>query len=647
MESFDFKDFRRYKHIENDLEEEQMITIDLGVWFRLERIGSSYSLQRKMASLFPTVNFQDLKVLRKGGDTFYRAVLSKRNLTMLLNSPYLGNFGQDYDIAINSFYVNNEDNTELDAAGPETPLKTVEQHKKVDDNVLQIDLKKSSEKNGQPARGVPTYNLLCDFNEIENILEHFNIGMEDVDALIKPTPAIPTLLIALKKKVSEWIKEANIRREPYLLYQPAPQSERMGRTQIWAHITLEDNQFDRRVTIEGIFKRVTNEEILHTLRYNGEILSTPKPLTWRDTEIPNGDMVVNMRIQNEFTFIIIKGESYKVSYAKQERNCNHCLSWNHRSFECQRWDIDGRTLMFDFYQKWQRQVGFQEYQPLKEGNTMTSPKLPEEGNISAKPQKPTGTEETPTGSGTVEEKKKEPSSGEFLDKDDLHPDNLLEEFGAKYNHQETGPKSSIPVVTTAEKPKGSVQRRLFEEETEKEKAKQKSPEKNTAGPAEQEETKTNEKEESPGKNKKEIEGKETTRDGVSLEVKESEQEENETSSSIGGDEVPEKQTGDVNELGGSAEDRKKRKHGNSATKLTPESKKVHVNENLQLLKELKKIEMDATKKDLTGVKKKVLKSRLDDLINCNKDVVKRMKDEDRGEFEQIETHIRSFFERDK
>ena len=72
-----------------------------------------------------------------------------------------------------------------------------------------------------------------------------------------------------------------------------------------------------------------------------------------------------------------------------------------------------------------------------------------------------------------------------------------------------------------------------------------------------------------------------------------------------------------------------------------------MNENLQLLKELKKIEMDATKKDLTGVKKKVLKSRLDDLINCNKDVVKRMKDEDRGEFEQIETHIRSFFERDK
>ena len=142
--------------------------------------------------------------------------------------------------------------------------------------------------------------------------------MEDVDALIKPTPAIPSLLVVLKKNVEDWLKEADVRRDPYLLYQPAPQSERMGRTQIWAHITLEDNQFDRRVTIEGIFKRVSNEEIMHTLKYHGEILSEPKPVTWKGTDFPNGDLVVNMRIHNEFTFIMIKGEAYKVSYAKQD-----------------------------------------------------------------------------------------------------------------------------------------------------------------------------------------------------------------------------------------------------------------------------------------------------------------------------------------
>ena len=176
-------------------------------------------------------------------------------------------------------------------------------------------------------------------------------------------------------------------------------------------------------------------------------------------------------------------------------------------------------------------------------------------------------------------------------------------------------ETHIPDVATVEKLTGSTQRRLFEEETESEKSKQNQLE----------------------------EGKGTIRDDVSFVEKEPVQEENKTSL---GDKVPGKQTGDENEVGGSAEERKKRKHGNSASKLTPESKKVHVNENPQLLKELKKIEKEASKKDLTEVKKKVLKSRLDDLIN-NKENVKRMKDEDRGAFEQLESQIRSLVERDK
>ena len=147
MDTLDFKNFARYKYIEHGLDENQMITCDLGVWFRLEKIGSNYSFQRKMG-------FQELKVLRRGGDTYYRAVMSKRSLTMLLNSPNLGSFEHDYDIVINSFFVNDTVDDEFDAAGPETPLKVVEQHKKVEDNVLQIDLKKSSDKNGPPARGV-------------------------------------------------------------------------------------------------------------------------------------------------------------------------------------------------------------------------------------------------------------------------------------------------------------------------------------------------------------------------------------------------------------------------------------------------------------------------------------------------------------
>ena len=59
--------------------------------------------------------------------------------------------------------------------------------------------------------------------------------------------------------------------------------------------------------------------------------------------------------------------------------------------------------MFDYYHKWQRQVGFKEYQPLEQGNNMTPTKLPEEGNRSIKLQKPASTEEDQTGPSTEED----------------------------------------------------------------------------------------------------------------------------------------------------------------------------------------------------------------------------------------------------
>ena len=686
MDSFDFKDFGRYQHISKDLEPDSMITCDLGVWFRLERVSSSYSFQRKMVSLFPGVNFENITVLRKGGDINYRVVLSKKNLTNLLNSSNIGSFEDDYSITINAFYVNSDENSEFDAVGPETPLKVVDQHKKTDDNVLHIDLKKSSEKNSQLARGVLTYNLLSDFTEIENILEHFNIEMSDVEALIKPTPAIPSLLVVLKKKLTEWTKEKDIRRDPYLLYQPAPQSERMGRTQIWAHINLEDNQFDRRVTIEGIFKRVSNEEIMHTLSYNGEVLSSLKPLTWKGTDIPNGDLVVDMKIHNEFTFIMFKGEAYKVSYAKQERNCSHCLSWNHRSPECRRWDSDGRTLMFDFYQKWQRQVGFQEFQPSKDhrerdpNDKKTPSKIPEGVKSSVEPQNPTGvapndpktppklpgeidnlvdslseflnpTRHAPNASQKPEQEEElDPSFSEAPDKDDLNPETLLKEYGAKYNQQGTGIRAPILGGTGEKKQLGSVQRKLFDEESGKENTKLKSSEKSSTGASVQKDTEKEETEEGAGDdsvNNKELEeGKEATSDAGQEET-EVKQAEKSLSSNTGGEDTPGEQKEDAKKEEGSAEEMKKRKHDNSSTKLTPESKKVHVNEHRQLLKELKKIEKEATKKDLTEVKKKVLKNRIDEFINSNKAAIKRLKEGDRGEFEETETNIRSFVDRNK
>ena len=74
-----------------------------------------------------------------------------------------------------------------------------------------------------------------------------------------------------------------------------------------------------------------------------------------------------------------------------------------------------------------------------------------------------------------------------------------------------------------------------------------------------------------------MEGKETTRD-VAPEEKEVKQAEK-SISSTGGEDVSGEQKEDAKKEGGSAEEMKKRKHGNSSTKLTPESKKAHMNEN--------------------------------------------------------------------
>ena len=666
MDFLEFKDFGRYKHISKDLEEGQLITLDLGVWFRLEKLNNNYSFSRKMISLFPEVNFHDLKVLRKGGETQHRAVLSKRSLTKLLESANLGSFGDDYAITINCFYINEED-SEPNATGPETPLKVVESHKKVDDNILQIDLKKSSEKNGQMARGVLTYNLLSNFTEIENILNHFNIDMADVEGLIKPTPAIPSLLVVLKKNFSEWIKEADVRRDPYLLYQPAPQSERMGRTQIWAHITLEDNQFDRRVTIEGIYKRASNEEIIHTLSYNGEVLSPPKPLTWQRTEIPNGDLVIDMRIRNEFTFIMIKGEAYKVSYAKQERNCSHCLAWDHRNFDCQKWDTDGRTLTLDFYQKWQRQVGFQEFKPStdQQEEEPKTPPMPLDGSMTIKNVK--------TKKQIDEEDTTKRNEEDILDKDDANPEFLLRDFGNKYNLQGTNPK----LTGTGEKKQvGSVKKKLFLEESENEKTIEKRPEKEAeenkektkertpirdtahlAQPATETKEKDKEAEQAAEvtKEKEKEAGEDDVKNKTSvIESSQENEERSQEKEELAQVEKPElsihgrKDEKENADDGGTTAEKKKRKHETSATKLTPESKKAHVNDEHQLLKELKKIEKEATKKDLSEVKKKVLKSRLDGFIHSNDDAIKKMKEGNRGEFEQTEAKIRSnLAERDK
>ena len=394
------------------LDDDCLVTCDMGVWFRLEKINSNQSFRRKLTALFQGIFFHDCRVIRRAGRTYYRIIIDKTNLVNLLESRNLGHFEEDYSLTVEGFHVNNEADCEPQIVTPETPIKEVSQVKEIGENILKIDLRKSEDKNGPLARGVQTYNLMSDFTEIENVLEHFGVDLERVNALVKPTPAIPTLLVELKTKLSDWIANTDARRDPYLVYKPAPQSERMGRTQIWAHAVLEDNQTERRVIVEGVYQRVSVEELLHTLRYNGEVLSAPTPLKWKDSEIANGDMMVMMKLKREMNVIILKGEPFKVSYAKQERQCSHCWSFSHKNNECGHWDTDARTLLLDFYKRWQREVRFEEYDPTKDAQSQVNesnlPKSQEDQLSSNFSQNFTG------------------------DMDDILPVKLLSEFGHKY-----------------------------------------------------------------------------------------------------------------------------------------------------------------------------------------------------------------------
>ena len=413
MDSLQFLDIRKFEWMAKNLDGDCLVTCDMGVWFRLEKINSNQSFHRKLSALFQGIFFHDCKVIRRAGRTHYRIIIDKTNLVNLLESRNLGDFEEDYSLTVEGFHVNQEADGEPQIVTPETPIKEVSQDKEIGENILKIDLRKSEDKNGPLARGVQTYNLMSDFTEIENVLEHFGVDLERVNALVKPTPAIPTLLVELKTKLSDWIANTDARRDPYLVYKPAPQSERMGRTQIWAHAVLEDNQTERRVIVEGVYQRVSVEELLHTLRYNGEVLSAPKPLKWKGSEIANGDMVVMMKLTREMNVIILKGEPFKVSYAKQERQCSHCWSFSHKNNECGHWDTDARTLLLDFYKRWQREVGFEEYNPLKVAQSQVN----EESNLlkSQKDQLSSNFSQNFTG-----------------DMDDILPVKLLSEFGHKY-----------------------------------------------------------------------------------------------------------------------------------------------------------------------------------------------------------------------
>ena len=86
--NMEFTNINRFHYMEKGIREDQILTIDLSIWFRLERVNSNFSLKRKMKSIFQSVRFKECTVLRRavqcwattGWEPFYG--IDKKKLLM-------------------------------------------------------------------------------------------------------------------------------------------------------------------------------------------------------------------------------------------------------------------------------------------------------------------------------------------------------------------------------------------------------------------------------------------------------------------------------------------------------------------------------------------------------------------------------------
>ena len=90
MDSLQFLNIRKFEWMAKKLDDDCLVTCDMGVWFRLEKINSNQSFRRKLTALFQGIFFHDCRVIRRAGRTYYRIIIDKTNLVNLLESRNLG-----------------------------------------------------------------------------------------------------------------------------------------------------------------------------------------------------------------------------------------------------------------------------------------------------------------------------------------------------------------------------------------------------------------------------------------------------------------------------------------------------------------------------------------------------------------------------
>ena len=363
-----------YDISELNLTDGRLYTLDLVTDFRGETVNTTAILKRKLSQLFSEnhnhVEFIDIKVSRLRGFFVKQVVVDKRNFLTFVTHRNYGDFQGDYSVRVIQYIENQGELTEV-IPHPESPLQHAAAHsaRPGRDKNLTITIRRGENENSPPARGRVMSNLLSDKREMIAVLNHFNL-LGKTDLAAKPTPGIPTIEISLKEPVVTYQDTDPIATNPMLIYEPSPQMHEAGSSELWAHIDVEKGPKPKKLTIEGIVGRASIDEVLHRLKYHGDIVSEPEQKYWSDNEddplskVATGDLVIVMKLRIEINFLFIGNNAFKVFYPNQPIQCSHCWSWSHRLSSCWAKDQSRQSLLQDYVRKWKNQVGYEPRRPM-------------------------------------------------------------------------------------------------------------------------------------------------------------------------------------------------------------------------------------------------------------------------------------------
>ena len=363
-----------YDISELNLTDGRLYTLDLVTDFRGETVNTTAILKRKLSQLFSEnhnhVEFIDIKVSRLRGFFVKQVVVDKRNFLTFVTHRNYGDFQGDYSVRVIQYIENQGELTEV-IPHPESPLQHAAAHsaRPGRDKDLTITIRRGENENSPPARGRVMSNLLSDKREMIAVLNHFNL-LGKTDLAAKPTPGIPTIEISLKEPVVTYQDTDPIATNPMLIYEPSPQMHEAGSSELWAHIDVEKGPKPKKLTIEGIVGRASIDEVLHRLKYHGDIVSEPEQKYWSDNEddplskVATGDLVIVMKLRIEINFLFIGNNAFKVFYPNQPIQCSHCWSWSHRLSSCWAKDQSRQSLLQDYVRKWKNQVGYEPRRPM-------------------------------------------------------------------------------------------------------------------------------------------------------------------------------------------------------------------------------------------------------------------------------------------